>query len=672
MNRKRKNIFGFLIWISVGFIISMIFTGMYISEDGNMDCFYNIGEVYDVERGTYAVNGEGWVYDAQSRNFLITEKDAYKQIEVVGEMRSWNFCIMEISGMDKTSMTAVLDCIDAEGVVERSIVAELQNGRNQIFTEGVAFSKLVIRIPDAEGTQFELNKLQLRNQDPDASIGRIIKLSGFAFGIYAVLSLLIDFVKKKRFPCVKIDPYGMIEGLQKIFCKIANLYGKRVKNISSKIRERVWRSCFFILIFYSIYVIDTNQHLKLWKYSQIIYAVIILVIAVFSIEDEIKPVCWKNRLVYAWMALWILAAISDFIVSKKFTGVGYVQIFVWGFCFLIWNNMKQPHRIIKALMDAVRYSFIVTVIFCVFCRPEIAGGRYMGIFINPNPFANYLVVVAAALLTDITNKLVQEKNKRILWNCVELLAVLTFLWKTQTRGAMLAIGTMGILACWYLIWSKKKKGYRLLSKWVMYMAVLFLPVYGSISWGITTIPYKLDTGIVMENDFVKPAIENFGETFKMKVYAAEATEGIAQSRVVNSLKMGSLEEISSGRTIYWKVYIRNMNLWGHEWKAIIVGKGHDAHNSLLAIAYRYGIFTIIPYVIMWIYSIIYAVRYAAAKKKSYGFLPLALCIGYMIVSLIDAEEQPYINFVWFTMYFMIGGLFNTVLEGKAEVTAQSL
>lgn len=289
----------------------------------------------------------------------------------------------------------------------------------------------------------------------------------------------------------------------------------------------------------------------------------------------------------------------------------------------------------------------------------------MGIFINPNTFANYLVVVAAVLAADVTDMLLRERRKGMALDCTGLLAVFVFLWKTQTRGAMIAIVAIMILAGWYLVLEKRKQGYRLLGKWILYMALLLVPVKGGLSWGIANIPVKLGTTVIMEKDYAPPVVDG-NSSLSMKVYAAEIGSKIGQSRIWQSLKGDSLEEISSGRTVYWLAYVRDMNFWGHENRATVSGLFRDSHNSLLAIAYRYGVFAFIPYFILWVYSIIYGVRYFDFRRHPYGSLPLCLCVGYMIVSLVDAVEQPYINIIWFAMYFILGILFVPEEKNRGE------
>ncbi len=659
------------IWFAVGFLCSMIFAAMYISEEGTLDCFYNVGEVYDVFSDAYKYGGTEWNYDALEHNIAISSEEAWKQINIVGKIRNWNFCVIEISYMNRPSMSAIMDCLNTDGTVVASFPVELTEGRNQIFLEGIAFSSFVIKVLGEPGAEFKITDLQLRLQDPDSSIHRIIKLGGFAFFLYLLLSLFLNKIKKKNLSHIHINFYAILEKLQRALCKVANMYGKYFKNTSGKTRRVVWESCFFILIFYTVFVFNTNQHLKMWRYSQVVYTLIVFIIAVFSIEDEIRPVYWKNGLVYSWVMFWILATISDFIVSKDFSGVGMIQIFVWGFCFLIWNNMKHPYKLMRAFMNSVCNSFLTVTIFCLCCRPDVIGGRYMGIFTNPNTFANYLVVVAAVLTADISHMLLVKRNRRMILDCIGLLAVFVFLWKTQTRGAMIAIGVIMLLAGWYLVWEKRKQGYYLLAKWILYMVLLLAPVYTGLSWGIANIPRKLGTVVIMEEDVAVPAEESVIGLGGIKVHAAGIQEKIEQSRIWQTLKRGSLEEISSGRTVFWIAYLRDMNLWGHEGRAKVSGRIRDAHNAFLAIAYRYGVFILIFYIILWGYSMIYGIKYLNYRKHPYGFLPLSLCVSYMIVSLVDAVEQPYVNIIWFAMYFIFGILFapegNHMGEGKEDL-----
>ena len=663
MVRKKKiNTFAILIWFSIGAIFSLIIAQIHISETGNLNRFYDVGQTYNFPEGNYKMSWSAWSYDPQNGKCTISTDDAALYLRVDGKMRPWNYLLVEINDLSKETLPIQVECLNSKDEIVQTVFSELHNGKNEILMNGVAFAKMHIRAVNENGNSLSIKDIVLKEKNPETGIDRWVKWGGFAFAIYTVFSIVILKLLKKK--ADRIKPYRVVNGIQKVYASAAQPFVQRMSSIPDQIREGVWFCCFLLGILYSIIIINTGLYEKPWRYNQLFYMILVIIIAIFAIEGEQYPVAWNNRLVAGWMVLWVIACVSDFAVSKVFAFTGYAQLTVWGFCFFIWNNMKQPQKLLRAFSKVVRLSFLIGAAFCLLCRPEVETGRYLGIFYNPNPFANYLIVVSAVQLTQILDNIQSKKrNWKQFWLYIDFLMMCSFLWKTQTRGALIALLVQVIVAMFYIV---KKNGYFAWLKWGVCMMILVVPVYMGVTYGLATIPEKVGKPITLERDVYQPEDNALGSLFQIEAYAAESENALEQSRIVRSLKSGSLETISSGRTIYWEEYLRNMNLWGHEGKLVINGVRHDAHNALLTIMYRYGILALIPYAVMWIYSLIYAGRYASRHRGDYAFLPMAICIGFMITALIDAEEQPYISIVWFSMYFIVGLLF-----GKKEEHCQS-
>lgn len=658
-----------LIWIFTGLILSFIFVCIYVSNTGNLKQFYDVGEVYDAYEIEWKYsNDSGWSYDPVTNKNTITNKNSCVILPVNGTERAWNACEIKISELNKKSVPMSMGLLDANNNLLDEQKIELEEGDNLIALKDSKFNKVMFLFPDSEGASFKINYLGLKNKAVDTSGKRLFKLFIVAFAAYLFGSSSFLMIRKK-WKSVQIDFYNGIEGLQRVYCKIANICGKTVKNIGIGTRKHVWRGCFLFLITYTIVVYNCGLVTAWWKYTQALYMVIVLIISIFAIDREIIPVNWKNPLVYMWFALWGLVCISDFFVSKRFWGVGYVQIFIWGFCFLIWNNNKNPHKILEAFMEAIIISFVFGNIFCILFWQNIESGkyygRYCGMFVNPNGFANYLAVVTMVLLNFMVMKFWRDSKKvRCYWECILLDILLVFLWKTQTRGALFTV--ILLIISMVILFIKRKGGSKFIFKWGSFALVLFFPVYGAVSWGISAVPKKIEAKLVMEAEPLQPVIQDMDNIFANKVYATEKKE---DSRIMQTLKRGSLNEISTGRIVIWKSYIRNMNLLGHQSKAISRGKKHDAHNAFLMIAYRYGIFTLIPYVLLWLYIILYGIRNLKNRQEN-SFLILGLCVSYMFISMIDAEEQPYVNIIWFSMYFVVGMLFQNEKGNESDLISQ--
>ena len=72
-----------------------------------------------------------------------------------------------------------------------------------------------------------------------------------------------------------------------------------------------------------------------------------------------------------------------------------------------------------------------------------------------------------------------------------------------------------------------------------------------------------------------------------------------------------------------------------------------AYNGLIEMAYRYGIFALIPYVLM----IYVAIRYVWKEKK---FLMLAVVAAFSLTMIVQNVELPFANPLWILFYIGMG------------------
>ena len=91
----------------------------------------------------------------------------------------------------------------------------------------------------------------------------------------------------------------------------------------------------------------------------------------------------------------------------------------------------------------------------------------------------------------------------------------------------------------------------------------------------------------------------------------------------------------SRRTI-WTSYAKEWNLTGHKDALKFSGKRQDAANGILQLVYRYGIFIMIPYLILLYQVIAEVIR----RRDGMGILILAV---YLAILLWCNVEIPFTN-----------------------------
>lgn len=638
-----------VIWLSVGIIGSMAATAMYISGSFNLFRFYDVGKVYDINyftRQAVPSRSESYISSSDSCVFEILSHGASKRIMIDGEDTQWKYIDVEIGNLNRETMEWTLAYFDDEyNPIHRELFL-LTEGHNVLTLDSKApFSYFDIIIENDPGLTFSLETMQLREQVPLFQLGRFAKLMLFFFGIYMVLTLACHYLLKKK-TTIRFSPSILTDKLQKIYIKVGDYLYIHTKKIKSPVRSWIRTLLFLVLIVYTVMVFNLGHHFILWEIGQKLYLVCLVGIAIVSIEDKLQLVNWKNNLVYSWCIFWIFACISDFVVSKTFFFVGYAQLCVFGFLFFCWNNMKQPRDILREFMNALDLSFYIGLFFCMFFYPVTEGERYKGFFINPNIFANFLIIIIAVSLSQLFD-LLHKKDKAVLKKYFILYAgkfgvAFYYIWKTQSRSALLTVVVlMLILSIACLQFLKEQRKLKSVAALLLLLCLCGAPFL------------KTDVEAV-QGAQIQVATDDSENPFDTK--AVIQMVHFTDSRVFKSFTSGSLERISSGRTLFWAAYIREMNLWGHKYKATVNGRSRDAHNAFLSVAHRYGVFSIIPYICLWYFSLKYAYRYLK-NRKHFAFLPISLCVSFMIISSLDTEEQPYIKFLWFAMYFIIGILF---------------
>ena len=174
-------------------------------------------------------------------------------------------------------------------------------------------------------------------------------------------------------------------------------------------------------------------------YTMFVLIGCMLLIAGLNIRKPLKYRNWNNLLVISWIVLWVLACISDFIVTKKksayFSFYGYFILFPTGFLFFVWNNQENREKMLWQLLKALEITFVLCVVYCLMFRPETDGYRYKGFYTNPNPFGLYMAVMIGVFLCEIDYyiKCKEVKILKILPYAIGLTTAFFFLKKHKAQ-----------------------------------------------------------------------------------------------------------------------------------------------------------------------------------------------------------------------------------------------
>lgn len=666
-NYKTKKYDYIFAWLLAGFIFSFSVCLVILSESRSITNLYDVGKVYEIRDNVYRtaiVRDKG---HQESSGKVVLDQGFYEYgIGIKKGKNQYNYFCVQLKNVTSDTIEWTIDFRkQKDGKIKKSnkVSCSLHDGMNIISIPPKSFNVIAIEVYGENGSSFYVEKMQLRETKPVFEKNIALKIMFVSYLMYLFISGLFIFAWRKI--GISFHFYRWIEVLQKIYILIAKLFWKIMKHLPLKQRGRdgLITSLFVFMFLYNVQVEIKQTYYTDFSSHLLVYLFLLLAIAILSIEPALKKKKWNNSLVWSWLFLWIMACISDALLSKNFRFTGYAMVLVVGFFIFIWNNMEKPEVLTRNFVRAVHIFLVLITLFCLLCRPENRGEtamRYAGTSKNPSIFALYLGTIFSVLLGEIENSIKKGNGiKKILPYILEGCVVLVFCWKAQSVCPLLCIA--GISFVWLVRMShytRQKNCRKILISIIICAVISIIPVYLTIDWGVKHIPQSLGLSVTFEGE--QPVVR---QQYGMVAYASDLKEKFDESRIGEKLGKASLSGILSGRDYYYRTYLRDMNLFGHEENPKMWGKRRLPHNAVLGIAHRYGIFASVPYILMLVMVIIRTFRYSR-KEKPYAAVPFYVCLTSIVMSMADNVEQPFVWLPWIGLYLMMGIVFDDKLCAK--------
>lgn len=478
----------------------------------------------------------------------------------------------------------------------------------------------------------------------------------------------------------------MVNRLQDLFISLFSPWIPIMGKISSKIKYRMLTACFMAdLVLFCIvrYVLLKESYF----YNTACGIVLMLVIALLSLDRTLERKPWRRSVSAAWFGMCIVFTVSDLLVSKKACGLGIILALVFTGVFFVWQNHSRKDLLWKAFKDAVKTAFLLMAVISFLFRPFFEGGRYAGIFTNPNTFGLYLYVIFAVYMSDLDwNVETGKPFFKSLPTYLQLALVIFYLSVSQARTAMLAIISIFIL--WVvlrLIMGKRQKRYRNFAKSLALLVLISAACYPVFYAGIRNVPELVGHPLMFDEDVLYLSngekIEDIGDKVLAESDAFESInlpekkieDNSIWGRIVKSLDGNeTLNKISSGRITIYKAYMQRLNLQGHKRVRLIINgkKVSHAHNNWLQFAYTYGVFGMLFYTVITVLSIVRSIHFYMTNRRrnaTYAFLIPAICVGFAVATMTECLFLPFEVFPAFAYWFAFGDIFETKIEEKEAV-----
>ncbi len=661
-----------IVWFLFSVITGFSISAVYITQ-GTMSDFYNTGDVWDVSAAQIALTASNVQNDPNSGVFQVTQAQAQMVFNSNMKKRKWKYMDMELSALSSNSLKADFYFYKKNGEPAGVQAVTLTEGANRVKLKSKAFSYIVAGVNNQEGVTFSIDGLRIAVREDNVSHKRLLGIglicSAFCF---LLLSLFRPLARQALDTGVFYVP---VWGLQKLYCKWGDWIPARIKTIPYKYKRKI-RVCLLICLFLTLTILNVYGIFleeAIHGYVMLLLCTLLVLLAVLSVDGELSLQNWKNPLAMSFLALWCMVCVSDLVVKKKgpvYPFYGVIMVLLTGFLLFVWNQKGKRLYIWQEICRAAEGSFLAAVVFCMLCRPQTEGFRYNGAYINPNPFGLYLAVVGCVFLCEL-DQYIQGKQKNRVWLavcCAGLAALVCFLRKSQCTTGTLALAAVAALWIGGYLWRGFFRRYhkRFLCTLVL-LAVLYFPVCVSINWGIRTLPYVFHTTVDFPGDQDYAKRDEPGLFMGETVYAAQqgavlGQESHSKTRLLDKLfGSKSLDALLTGRLVNFTSYLKDMNLFGHSQRPLVYGAStRYAHNGILAYAHMYGVYAVIPYILMNLYFLYYALLYYKRKKgwHAFAYLPLSVCLVFGMENMMDNVDIPFHWIVWFIYIFMLGSFFN--------------
>ncbi|MDE6903856.1 MAG: hypothetical protein K2P76_02730 [Lachnospiraceae bacterium] len=646
----------YFVWILSGILLAWAFTAMILSPKGSIFCFFHEGEVEDYDVLPINSLADTVGMEMEEGVLKIGEPEACKGLFLRNDsLKALPYLYIQLSKLNGESLNGTLLGFDSQGiqVMEKSIV--LVNGSNEILLTHEKLSRIEFRFTGEAGKKFYVNRMELRELNKEFSIYKYVLLFFLLFGLYFVFSYLVN-KKISGHLSFSHSVRETMNLIQTVYFGLYERFGRIGRLFCEKAKSRLRMLCFFCVFLVNIYVTKfSNYHNSMVYRFEILLTCLCLFAAAFLyLSDNMKKIDYRNPLVTSWCVLCLMMIISDFIVPKRTMYTGYWLLLCWGFFFWVWNHMENPQIVLRELCRAFYGFFWLSVMFCLFCTERVPE-FYKGMTNNPNTLGQFMSVSIVVILSCLLAENISYPRVVFISAAIDFAIYYTIM--SQCRSAILADMCVFVIFFFSVMHLKKRKeGGGELRKKVMVCICATLLLYIPIAVGSEKI---MEHNSVISSHFREPEqeMESIISNQNNVVYAAQLSAGKIFERFQNSM---NINQFSSGRLYIYLQYLKNMNLLGHNGNLDIYGIGTGAHNSILMIGYNYGIFAVIPYIIMIIYGFVYSVQYMISTYKrpeKYGFFLCAMVVCTIICGMLDHIEQAMRYMPWFMIYFVIGYFF---------------
>lgn len=661
MNTKKK-LHIFLIFL-IGILVSVMLVMMRMGGGINFNEFMSADRVYDISPIELQKNSSTWNYDREKKGHWLLSDKAFIRYRLNGYEQSWNYLYITVSQLSTESLEGVLKFYNKDGKKAAEQMFALTKGKNMIVLDGeIPMKKLGIVISDAQGEFISVSAIQIRTTPSWFTIPHFLKLFIPIFIVVMAALIVFGRLSIKFSNKKKIDNnYVFIDIIQNSIQIMGDFFGNRIGGKLSTGQRKTMRRFLFSLLWVWMLIGNVTgwlNDLQGYRFHILICAVLLVMISFVSWERPLAKQLWRKPLMVSWLWLWLGMIIGDFFVIKKQeSAVGYSMMLAGLIFIFFWQNMEKPDQILYDLIASLEIIFFIGIVFCIFFRMKKPAIDYHGMFQSSEELSMYAVLMAVVFFTEINwliDKSMDRSGQRIrekefylsLKNVFGVSASLFFVLRSNHTPGIVAYLLIGILFIVRVLrkidgdFTKCRKlfldfsvaiVFAYIGVCLIYVGTKYLPGY-----------LKLDLEYQQEVYLTKLTGED------KELFTLQYPESMKHVQTKDKEKL----------PIIWQNYARRLNLFGHKGELEIFRRKIPAYNGYLSMAYHYGIFILLPY-IMFQFTLLLAVIkkfFSGNKRRTANILFLGVGIAYLVFDVCSNTEIPWGHPLWLCYYLSVGYL----------------
>ncbi len=560
---------------------------MYLGGSVSVSSFLKEGMVYDFSRSSLTASGNTWVYDEENKSFTLVSDKAVKRFALDGESSGWRYLYLTIDRLSVQELPAELRYYNNDYEVLFSQEVTLVSGENVILLNPeLQPVHIGLYVKKQKGVTISLLSMQMREKErTDYAVGEFLAVAAAVFLLFLILWTLIERARRRhpRIHCF-ILPGALTEYL---FLQLARVTGNMAGGRMERTNRRSVQTLLFSLLFFWLIftnVVGWGADPQMYRYQVLGSMVLLFAAGGFCLGRDSRDVRWNSPVAIFWVLFWVGTMISDFFAGGKFHFYGYGMLLAGGFFIYQWNRMEKPQQMFEIWSDALEIVFFLSMLFCLLFRPKLLAVQYNGVFLNPQENAMFALLLFVTFAVDLERQMKKNRKGIKVFLCFSgmALAVYMVLRAEDKMGYVVAvISGMALLIRAviehdvYIGWVRENTA--------AFAGAVFVSVMVSAGFhmGINVVPDMLGTSLEYKRD--------------MRL-SAESEEILAGLAAVSPDYVKNIVTETDGpdARIVRMAYVRELSLFGNGGEVRVSGKAVSADNGYLFMAYRYGIFILVP------------------------------------------------------------------------------